>query len=105
MPSRTDRNKDRRTKPRALLIGKGMISSSKLIATLVTHEWEWEFATSYAEALVCLNTAGLPRSSVNFICQTGTSPESSPGSRVPRPLRSFPSQRHRDVVAARPGAR
>lgn len=54
---RTDANENGKRKPRALLIGKGIINSSKLIATLVTHDWEWDFATSYAEALAFLNTA------------------------------------------------
>jgi len=43
-------------KPRALLIGKGMINSSKLIETLIAHEWECEFAMSYSAANACLST-------------------------------------------------
>lgn len=56
MSLRDDGNQNGKTKPRVLLIGKGMINSSRLIETLVAHGWECEFATSYAEAHACLNT-------------------------------------------------
>lgn len=39
----------------ALLVGKGLMNSSKLIEKLHSQGWECQFASSYEEAHACLN--------------------------------------------------
>ena len=41
----------------ALLVGRGLMNSSRLVETLNAHKWKCQFAASYMEAHSHLNTS------------------------------------------------